>query len=79
MSESPNRVSLPLLFLSGTRDELADLALLRLVCEGLGERATLHLLETADHSFKVQKRARPSEEDVLSKWRGSSRSGRLRH
>jgi predicted alpha/beta-hydrolase family hydrolase len=54
-----------MLFLSGTRDELADLDLLRPVCEGLGNHATLHLLDTADHGFKVQKRSRPSEEDVF--------------
>jgi hypothetical protein len=54
-----------MLFLSGTRDDLADLALLRPVCERLGEQATLHLLDTADHGFKVQKRSRSSEEDVF--------------
>lgn len=64
-AEHLSQVPLPLLFLSGTRDELAGLDLLRPVCEGLGERATLHLLETADHGFKVQTRARPSEEDVF--------------
>jgi hypothetical protein len=34
--------------------------------ERLGERATLHLLETADHGFKVQKRSRQNEEDVFA-------------
>jgi hypothetical protein len=32
----------------------------------LGERVTLHLLDTADHGFKVRKRSRPSEEDVFA-------------
>lgn len=50
-------VTVPLLFLQGTRDTLADLELLRPVVENLGERATLHVVETADHSFKVQKRS----------------------
>jgi len=60
-----SQVSVPMHFLSGTRDDLADLNLLRPVCIGLGEQATLHLLETADHGFKVQKHSRPSEEDVF--------------
>ena len=60
-----SQVSVPMLFLSGTRDELAHLNLLRPVCERLGDRATLHLLDTADHGFKVQKRSRQSEEDVF--------------
>jgi hypothetical protein len=64
-AEHLGQVSVPLLFLSGTRDELADLALLRPACERLGDRATLHLLDTADHGFKVQKRSRNSEEDVF--------------
>jgi uncharacterized protein len=58
-------VTLPMLFLSGTRDELASLDLLRPVCEGLGERATLHTLYTADHGYKVLKRTRSSDEDVF--------------
>lgn len=57
-------VTIPMLFLSGTRDELADLDLLQPVCEKLGKRATLHLLDTADHSFRTLKRSRKSEEDV---------------
>lgn len=64
-AEHLSRVSVPLLFLSGTRDELAELDLLRPVCAGLGDRATLHLLETADHGFKTLKRSRPSAEDVF--------------
>jgi predicted alpha/beta-hydrolase family hydrolase len=54
-----------MLFLSGTRDELADMDLLRAVCRKLGKRATLHPLETADHGFKTLKRSRASEEDVF--------------
>ncbi len=57
-------VTIPMLFLSGTRDELADLDLLQPVCEKLGNRATLHLLDTADHGFRTLKRSRKSEEDV---------------
>jgi hypothetical protein len=65
-AEHLSRVSVPMLFLSGTRDALAELDLLRPVCEGLGDRATLHLLDTADHGFKVQKRSRTSGEDVFA-------------
>jgi uncharacterized protein len=47
------------------RDDLAHLDLLRPVCEALGPRATLHLIETADHGFKVLKRSRPTDEPPL--------------
>lgn len=59
-------VTVPMLFLSGTRDELADPNLLQPVCKKLGQRATLHLLDTADHGFKVLKRSRRSDEDVFA-------------
>ena len=64
-AEHLEHVSVPMLFLSGTRDKLADLALLSQVCDRLGKRATLHLLDTADHGFKVLKRSRKTEEDVF--------------
>ncbi|MBI1928258.1 alpha/beta hydrolase [Candidatus Poribacteria bacterium] len=64
-AEHLSRVTVPMLFLSGTRDALAELDLLRPVCEKLGDRATLHLLDTADHGFKVLKRSRKSDEDVF--------------
>lgn len=58
-------VTIPMLFLSGTRDELTDLDLLEPVCKKLGKRATLHPLDTADHGFHTLKRSRKSEEDVF--------------
>lgn len=58
-------VTVPMLFLSGTRDALAELDLLQPVVKGLGKLATLHLLDTADHSFKILKRTRKSDEDVF--------------
>jgi uncharacterized protein len=58
-------VTVPMLFLSGTRDELADLDLLQPVCKKLGKRATLHPLDTADHGFRTLKRSRASAEDVF--------------
>jgi len=58
-------ITIPMLFISGTRDALAELDLLRPVIQSLGERATLHLLDTADHSYKILKRTRESKEDVF--------------
>jgi len=58
-------VTVPMLFLSGTRDDLAALHLLQPVCKKLGKQATLHLLDTADHGFRVLKRSRKSQEDVF--------------
>jgi len=49
------KVPMPMLFLQGTRDTLADLKLLRPICTQLGARATLHIIESADHSFHVLK------------------------
>jgi predicted alpha/beta-hydrolase family hydrolase len=46
-------VTIPMLFLQGTRDALAELSLLRPLIERLGKRATLTLFEDADHSFHV--------------------------
>jgi predicted alpha/beta-hydrolase family hydrolase len=50
-------VTAPMLFLQGTRDDFADLELLRPVCDRLGTRATLHIVDGADHSFHVLKRS----------------------
>ena len=58
-------VTVPMLFLSGTRDKLAELDLLEPTCEDLGKQATLHLVDTADHSFKELKRSRATEEPPL--------------
>ena len=58
-------VTVPMLFLSGTRDALGELDLLEPTIKKLGASATLHLLDTADHSFKVLKRSRTSTEDVF--------------
>src|SRR5438046_5837355 len=55
--EHLGRVSIPMLFLQGTRDEFADLGLLRSVLKPFGKRATLHLVDGGDHSFHVLKRS----------------------
>ena len=51
------RVTVPMLFISGDRDALAERHLLEPVVAGLGDRATLHFVEHADHSFKVAARS----------------------
>ena len=59
------KVTMPMLFLQGTRDTFADLKLLRPVCAKLGSRATLHVIETADHSFHVLKSSGRKDAEVL--------------
>jgi uncharacterized protein len=68
-------VKVPMLFVSGSRDALAELDLLRPVVAGLRDRATLHVVEHADHSFKVAaKSGRTSADaehealDALANW-----------
>jgi predicted alpha/beta-hydrolase family hydrolase len=61
-----DQVAVPMLFLQGTRDDFAELELLRQVCERLGARARLHLVEGADHSFRVPRRAGRSDADVMA-------------
>src|SRR5260221_1360219 len=59
------KVTLPMLFLQGTRDTFADLTLLRPICAKLGPQTTLHIIESADHSFHVLKKAKRTDADVL--------------
>src|SRR5213596_3148692 len=59
------RVQIPMLFLQGDRDEFANLKLLKPVVSGLGERATLHLVEGGDHSFHVLKRSGRTDAEVM--------------
>jgi len=59
-------IDIPMLFLSGTRDALGALELLEPVVKGLGKNASLHLLDTADHSFKVLKTKRRATENVFA-------------
>jgi len=60
-----DRVGVPMLFLQGTRDTLADLTLLQPVLQRLGARATLHVVDGADHSFGVLKRSGRTGDDVM--------------
>jgi len=68
-------VDIPMLFIQGTRDELAELGLLGALVGQLGTRATLHLLQNADHSFHVPARSgrkdpqvREELLDLVSQW-----------
>jgi predicted alpha/beta-hydrolase family hydrolase len=60
------KVQLPMLFLQGDRDKLADLDLLRPVCARLGDLARLHVVPDADHSFHVPKRSGRTDDEVLA-------------
>lgn len=59
-------VRVPVLFLQGTNDEFAELSLLQTLCRRLGERATLHLIEGANHSFRVPARSGRNEADITA-------------
>jgi uncharacterized protein len=58
-------IRIPMLFLQGTRDALAELSLLEAVVTALGRLATLHLMKEADHSFHVLKRSGRNDREVL--------------
>jgi hypothetical protein len=60
-----DRIGIPMLFLQGTRDPLADVNLIRSVHERLGERSTLHIIEGGDHSFRVPKSSGRASKDVM--------------
>jgi predicted alpha/beta-hydrolase family hydrolase len=72
-------VQVPMLFLQGTCDKLAELDQLQPVCAGLGDRATLRVFQDADHSFHVPARSGRTDAqvrgemlDVLAAWVGGS-------
>jgi hypothetical protein len=58
-------VKLPMLFVQGTRDDLANIDLVRGVCAGLGARASLHVVHGGDHSFRVPKGSGRDESGVM--------------
>lgn len=77
-AEHLSRVQIPMLFVSGERDALAETDLLNPVVERLGDRAALHLIAHADHSLKVAaKSGRSAAEaeaealDAVAKWMSS--------
>ena len=69
-----DEVAVPMLFLQGTRDALADLTLLRPICTKLGERATLHIVEGADHGFHVLVRSGRNDAEVLEELADQTRA-----
>jgi len=66
-AEHLKKVQVPMLFVSGSRDALAETELLQPVVAGLGGRATLRVIEGADHSFRTA--AMESEAlDAMAEW-----------
>ena len=64
-AEHLTEVRVPMLFLQGTRDQFADLNLLRPICADLGTRTTLHEIGTADHSFHVLKSSGKNDAQIM--------------
>ncbi len=60
------KAAIPMLFLQGTKDALAEIGLLEQTVAGLGSRATLSLSEEADHSFHVPGKIGRKDADVLA-------------
>jgi uncharacterized protein len=58
-------VQVPMLFLQGTRDTLAELSLLEPVVKNLGRLASLHIVKDADHSFHVLARSGRNDREVM--------------
>jgi predicted alpha/beta-hydrolase family hydrolase len=65
-AEHLSKIQVPMLFLQGTRDALADLTLLHPVVERLGTTATLVEIEHADHSFYVPARSGRTDADAMT-------------
>ena len=61
------RIARPMLFVQGTRDELADLALVRALVERLGRLAALAIIDDADHAFHVRRQSGSSDAEVLER------------
>jgi hypothetical protein len=72
-------VRVPMLFLSGTKDTLAELDLLRPVVAGLGERATLKLFADADHSFHVPAKTGRKDAEVMAELLDTAAAWMLAH
>jgi predicted alpha/beta-hydrolase family hydrolase len=59
-------IKIPMLFLQGSRDSLAELGLLEPVVKSLKRRATLHVVKDADHSFHVPARSGRNDDEVMT-------------
>ena len=64
-------IKTPMLFLSGSRDKLAEPGLMAQVTSRLG--ATLHWLDTGDHGYRILKRSRVREDDIFDEMAGHAR------
>jgi uncharacterized protein len=62
-------VHIPMFFLQGTRDDLADVELISATTNRLGKRASLHLVQDADHSFRVPARCGRTDAEVRGEMR----------
>jgi predicted alpha/beta-hydrolase family hydrolase len=60
-------IAIPMLFMQGSNDALAELALLQETVNGLGDRATLDLIADADHAFHVPARTGRKDPEVLAR------------
>jgi predicted alpha/beta-hydrolase family hydrolase len=70
-AEHLSHVSVPMLFLQGTRDKLADFELMSGLCVGLGSVAMLKRIEGADHGFHVLKRSGRADDEVIEELAGA--------
>jgi predicted alpha/beta-hydrolase family hydrolase len=61
-----SEVKIPMLFLQGTRDDLAEMTLLEPVVEGLGGLASLHIVQEGDHSLRVPARSGRNNREVMN-------------
>lgn len=64
--EHLKKIAVPMLFLQGERDKLAELHLVQPLVRDLGNRATLHVLPQADHSFHVPSRSGRSDAEIMA-------------
>lgn len=74
-AEHLSEVNVPMLFLQGSRDRLAAVGVMKVVCEELGERATLQVIEGGDHSFELPGGAGQSQPGMLGGGEGKADAG----
>ena len=73
-AEHLSQVTIPMLFLQGTRDAFADLSLIRDCTDSLGGRATLRIIEGVDHAFHVLVRSGRTDAEVIDELADVTRS-----
>jgi uncharacterized protein len=74
-----DRVMCPMLFFQGTRDELADRVLVQALVDRLGERATLAVIDDADHAFRVRRQSGSNDAEVLDRIADAMRGWMAHH